>query len=560
MVFEHRFEEAGPRRTKVNRTSTNFVAGIEGEAAEFDIAAAYRLGRNIVNAAEFSRLDLARLETALDPQACANAAGCRVADFFGADRLSDDTLQYITIPKIDRKLRLTEHEFTAGFSRAFNQNNFEAGSVAAGIEFRRSGFSDADDLEVGVIPIGYLGGEGSSGSQTTFAIYSALQKRFDDFFTLPGSVDILLAARAMRPSHKTYIGNFESEIDWSPNSWVSLHARQQIGRRAPDVFDLHYRGPTLYERFSDPCAPQFRENTIDTNCSSEGALGVAPGFVQTANLTTISPIANPDLKPERINSRAYGLTLNPSILFGLNDTSLSVSATWIDIGIKGGIGQQYDELFLCYASISFSSSACAPDPITGEAAIVRDPKTGQTTKFIRRLQNLTDFSWRGLDLELKYRQELPPDFPAEAIWLSALHTYTHRVTRSVTRAELEHFSQGDPIVAPIRLDGLIDHPHHRTLFSAGATKGAFSVAIFGTRRGAARTADIEFDNVQLSPAWYVDLSGRVDIGQKSYLQLSIENVGDKQPEISAFNDFGNFAPQYYDPIGRRFSISFKSEL
>lgn len=548
IVFDHRYAELGPRRHQIDRRYIDLATGVEtASASGASFSMTYRFAHNRVVTRDSDRIDHHRLEIALDPALCGATPGCSLVDFFTTPEISREALDFIVIPEIRRTIAIEEHEFATAYGRPLRFGGDIDGKFAAGVELRRAILTDRDEIPAGAAPIGYLGGADNSGAVNSFEAYAEIESPLFHFDRFPGEIEGSLAFRTTKSSLFDYSMNFEAGVDWRPIDGVHLFTRQHIGERTPDLIELFSVGPTLETSYFDPCGadPSEQSPIVQANCASSGPLGVGAGFTQLTPLASATFYGNPDIEPEKVRSAAYGAALSPTELFTQIPGRMEITATWLDFDISEAIMQFSDVLDACYSSPGLSSPACGFNPRTGLPSILRDPATRQIVSFDEVLQNVGGLKWRGLDLELRYAVQ-PERMPLiDSLWFSALHTYTDRV----------EFSNG--YGSAIRLDGLIDYPNHRTLLSAGAGAGRLSFAAYANRRGRVRTAMVDLPEAKIPAALYLDTTIRFDVTDQAYIQASIQNITDKEPAITAFNDIGNFAPEYYDPIGRRYALSVR---
>jgi outer membrane receptor protein involved in Fe transport len=547
VVFEHRYAELGPRRQQVDRRHLDIATGLrfgEDDARNFSLT--YRFGRNRTTSREKDRVDLNKLKIALDPTQCAVTPSCSLVDFFTAPEISSAALDFISLKEIRRELTIEEHEIAAAASTPLSFGDNFDGRATAGFEFRRAAFKDQDLTPGDAAPVGYLGGADTKEVVSTVDAYAEVETpllRSDGF---PGAVDGSLAVRITQSPNFDVATNFEAGVDWRPVEGVTLFTRQHVGERTPDIMEMFSTGPTLESFFTDPCGfdPSDQSPAVKTNCASAGPLGVGAGFVQTAPLASSTFYGNPDLKPERVRSGAYGITLSPTDIFASLSGRMQLTATWLDFDIRDAITNPINTLDDCFSSDSFSSPACGLNPRTGAPSILRDPVTRQIVSYDSVLFNGGEFEWSGLDLEFRYVFQPEILSFADSVWVSVLHTYTDHVASTQYGSET-------------RLDGLINFPHHRTLASAGVEAGRWSFVAYANRRGKTLTARSSRPEARVPAALYLDLTGRFDVTDSAYIQASVKNLTDKKPAITAFNSVGNFAPEFYDPVGRRFFLSVK---
>ncbi len=547
VVFEHRFVELGPRRQQVDRRHIDVTAGVRiGEDDTRSAALTYRFGSATTKSRESDRVDLNKLNIALDPSKCAITHGCSAVDFFTAPAISQAAIDFITIPQVKRTLTIEEHEVSAAASRTFLFDSDNEGRASAGIEYRSATFMDRDMAPDGSAIIGYIGGANLSESLETIDGYAELETPLFYSDTFPGDLDASLAVRLTYSPNFDFAGNFEAGFDWRPLPGVSFFTRQHVGERTPDIIEMYSIGPTLETLFIDPCGadPADQSATVRANCESNGPLGAGIGFVQTAPLAAVTYYGNPNLKSESVRSSVYGLAISPTEFLSALPGRLQIAASWLDFAIRDAISDPTSILDDCYSSPDFASPLCGVNPRTGRLSIARDPNTRQVVSLDGALFNGGELQWRGLDLELRYAFE-PAYLPfVDSLWISALHTYTDQV---VSRRGGSY----------LRLDGLINHPSHRTLASFGIESGRWSFVTNVNRRGRAVTARSSRSEAKLAAALYLDFAGRFDFTDSTYVQVGVKNITDRKPEITAFNSVGNFAPEFYDPIGRRYSLAVR---
>ncbi len=548
LVFEHRYAELGPRRSDIDRRAVDFAAGVERDDGRGrTLSLSYRFGRNAAVTRDNARIDAGRLRTALDMTACAATAGCAPVDFFTAPEISGAALSFVVTPELQRKLTISEHEVAAAGALALDFGGDKEGRFAAGLEFRRTSFSDQDRTPADVEPIGYFRSENFDVDLETYDAYAQFDADLVRAGGFPGELDGSLAARFTGSSRHDAVFNFEAGLEWRPAPGVTLFSRQHFGERAPDLIELFSLGPSLEQAFVDPCGlpPSRQSEAVRANCASEGPLGVGPGFVQTDPLATMTLYGNPALRPERARSAVYGLSLSPEEWIPSLQGRLELSAAWYDFKITDAVSTEELPLAACYASEGFSSAACGVNPRTGAPSIVRNPVTRQLESVDFTLRNEAAFEWRGLDLEFRYAGE-PAFLPfADLVWVSALHTYADRVVSDAGTGMRE------------RLEGLIDFPRHRTLATVGLETGPWTFVAYANRRGRVLTIRSDEPEARVPAAFYLDLTARLNLSDQTYLQAGVQNVADLEPAITAYNDTGNFAAEFYDPIGRRYVASFR---
>jgi outer membrane receptor protein involved in Fe transport len=227
---------------------------------------------------------------------------------------------------------------------------------------------------------------------------------------------------------------------------------------------------------------------------------------------------------------------------------MRLSATWLSYSIDNLVSAAANPLDACYSSIAFSSASCGVNPHTGLPLIRRDPATEQVVAIESLLMNGGEYRWKGLDFEFDYVVE-PARGPIDRVWISGLHTLA-------LKAESRQIDQ----TAAMRLDGLAANPRNRSRVSIGAETGPLALNLFVQRRGRVSTiANFDIPETRIPAVTTVDLTARFEIRDKAVVTFGVENLTDRDAPLAAFAGptGGNTYPEYYDLVGRRFSIGVR---
>ncbi|MEE2692573.1 MAG: TonB-dependent receptor plug domain-containing protein [Pseudomonadota bacterium] len=551
ILFDHRYAEFGPRRQNVTRRYIDMRAGVEfAEAADEFISLSYRYGLSGSHTREVGRIDRNLLMTALDPAACSAAPGCALADFFDPGGLSAATRDFIMAPPVQRDTSIEEHEIIAFARKRIGTGLPDEGRAYAGVEVKRSALSDRDLTPQSAIVIGSFSTIGVEEALTTADAYAGLDLPLFRSAGLPGAVDMSAVLRETFSSAFDSSLNFEGAMTWEPIEGVKLFTRQHVGHRTPNVVELYNIGQTTEETFVDPCGPGVADGdpVIIVNCASGPPFGVGSDFDVVEVLAAATFYGNPDLKPEKLRTRVFGLAVSPTDLMPEMPGELQIAANWLDYRINNAIVGEYDPLTDCYTSVDLSSTACAINPRSGRPSIVRDQESGRIVAVESLLTNGGLFAWRGLDMELQYALEPDNLGPIDRLWVNGVHSFAERVETVSTSG------------AVTKLDGLVDFPRHRTLAILGIESGKLEFAAIVHRRGKVLTRRLEEPAARIEPAVYLDASLRYELDDGAYVKLGVENITDKSPPIAAFSDLANTYPQYYDIAGRSYSLSVQMKF
>ena len=257
----------------------------------------------------------------------------------------------------------------------------------------------------------------------------------------------------------------------------------------------------------------------------------------------VSSIGNPQLRPEAIESIIFGFDVDlGDLLFSASD-QLRFSAYWTSNNVYGFINQPVDPVYWCYRTSDFASPACGENELTGRPAIVRDPVTAQIVQNDIFPINNYNYGWRGLDAEFQYQHDFGGDGWIDKLWVMGMHTYTQRVK---VWGELTETRDGA---------GLIYYPKQDSTLSLGASNDTISIAVLGKRRGRGSVGIADIPTFHAPPKYYLDANIRLNLADGAYVQLGVFNVTNTQPPVLAGAVLSNTFANFYDVIGRRFSLS-----
>ena len=543
IVISRRLSEFGPRLNLNERRYNNAVFGVQIEPREdTQFTVHYRYGRNSLFSQTGFRLNRDALLLALDTPTCAVTSGCTSINLFETGGFPPGAVSNIRELGPERKVRLTEHEFSARYSTKLS-NVLNNTSVSAGILVQRSkadSFVQNEDIE-------FL----SSFTDTNFS-ESLTSAEFDIGLQAPiltqksvlGFLDLNTHYRAVISSEFETAHNVETDLQWRPLDGLIFSGGIGIGRRTPNVTEAFFIGRTRSGFFLDPCT--LEDPAIAENCASNTPLGVAPGFQQTTMVLPQTTFGNPELELEKSRNWRAGIILEPHRLWPAFPGNLTLSATWIDHRVQNYVTNPGPILVDCFSSENFSSRSCGANPQTGEPLIARDPVTQQLITADTFLRNDGSLEWRGLDLEAQYIFR-PRNWPvADRIWVSGIHTYIDRTIRTRDNGDI------------INNTGNAAFPNHRSLLSMGISNGPFDLSALANRRGRAQTSTLSITEAQLPIVTTFDVAARYSLNERTKASFRIENVTDKEPPLVAFSGGPNTLPQHYDIFGRRFSIGLKT--
>ncbi|MEL6359655.1 MAG: TonB-dependent receptor [Pseudomonadota bacterium] len=544
IVITRRFEEVGPRRDDINRTYANAYAGLEKDFSEDTyFTAFYRFGFAGVRRDEFNRVDRGRLGISLNESACALVAGCAPLDIFSGNG-SQAAADFIRADPSTGRYQVREHELYAALQQSLTRGILRGGTLSVDASVRHAGldFLSADLPSTGVI--GSFVPPETSANLTTGEIGTQITLPLKPSQPMLQEVDFSASYRLTTNNPTGIIHNAGTSLTWKPFKALSLFASASRGARPPTIIELFFVGQGQDERFIDPCglAANSVPETVVANCQSDGPLGVPTEFQQTSPSTFFQSVGNPALDSEEITTWRAGASLN------LNRSipgELLLYGAWHDYRVDDFIERGTNTLTSCYLSVGLSDAACGSNANAGGNLIQRDPQTGQVTTVFTQLTNTGELRWQGADAELRYAYQPEVRRGFDRLWLSALHTYTDRVS----------FTSVDG--TDQRFEGTVNYPHNRTLVLAGIDWSGITLSTLIDRRGSVVTDLSGLDRARIPAVTTADLSAKFDIGDQSTVVFSVQNILDRDPPIGIYGTVGLVPAEHYDLIGRRFSLNIR---
>ena len=108
--------------------------------------------------------------------------------------------------------------------------------------------------------------------------------------------------------------------------------------------------------------------------------------------------------------------------------------------------------------------------------------------------------------------------------------------------------------------GRPEFPRGRTLVAIGAEADQLSVSVLMRRRGSVRTSDEPVPQARIPAVTTFDMSAGWAFTEKAALVLAVRNIADRPPPIAAFVGGNGVLAEYYDLVGRRFSVAVSAQF
>ncbi len=363
-------------------------------------------------------------------------------------------------------------------------------------------------------------------------------------------------------------GSYKYGGEWEPVKSIRFRGMVQLATRAPNVNELFAPQTTgLSNLASDPCELKLinaaEANTAGTLSNLCRLTGVPASVIGSLDKPSAGQInrqtgGNPNLGPEEAKTKTIGFVIEPL-------PKLAISLDYYKIDITKAISSPTttDVLDGCY-SPKFNPSYTLNDSC---ALIGRSTANGSfngvdSKGVVTNASNLGKQSTAGYDLSIKYQ------LPMTALGLDAKHgrldlgldmNKTTSYHAQPTPASIDRSCLGYYSVA-------CGGPTYKNKFNQRTawTVGEF---VFGYNWRYVSGVIEEPGGTNFLPAYakidaysYFDLSAVWNFNKNIRLNLSINNAANKTPPVvgstigSTGTNSGNTFPQYYDAVGRYFSV------
>lgn len=368
------------------------------------------------------------------------------------------------------------------------------------------------------------------------------------------SLELNLQGRYSEFSNFDGATTYKAGVNYSPARDVRFRLSYGTSFRAPDIIELYGGGIGATGALTDPCnAGGLRavNPTVAANCD---ALGVPNDFQQASVALPQRSGGNPNLRPEKGETRTFGVVLTPAALPGLSLTADYYHIEITDVITAGGLSEF---LPACYADPGFLARASNPADI----CFGFDSRPGATRELGRlnnpRL-NLQTLEASGVDAMIDYAFDAVPGVPGS-------------LSLSLRGSWLESFVDGTGVErVGTFINGVVGdsaYPRWRGYFDLQYELEDWTVRWSTNYTKSMRDSGYgtsvpvnNFKNYRGTPDYYVH-NALVRWSGVSGLEVSfgINNVFDKDPPY-AFVTTRNTLPAMFDQLGRYYfgsmSVSF----
>lgn len=588
MQVNRRITENGPRINEFNNQTSQYTFGLKGAVpflANWSYDAYMSSGQADQVSSRVNWGSLARSRQALDAistTACQNTAnGCVPLNVFGAEgSITAAQLGFFNVTAIQNqkvKQKIMSAALSGDLGALKSPLAKSPFSVAIGAESRKLFGGNASDgpsqVQGEVLGTGAPLPDRSGTLKLNEGFVEAVLPLVEGA-AFARSINLEAGYRATDfstgRSGKNY-GSWKLGADWSPVKGLRFRAMQQRATRAPNVNELFAPVVSGLSNLAvDPCqgssinsAEANTPGTISNLCLQTGVPLAQFGAVPTPSAGQINVVAggNPNLGPEEADTTTIGLVFEPEALVGFSMT-LDYYRIEINKAVSSATASQV--MSGCYAtsqnpSRSFNSLC---------ALVLRSPldgtlNGGSAPGVVTSQSNLGQIWTSGVDLGVNYQLPLrnlglDPKWGRLNLSLNANFT---------DKWEIQTIP-GVPLLECLGVYGLnCGGPTskvkfvQRTVWNVGDWTLRYDWRYQGaaTEEPGGTTFLPEYSSIKAYS--YIDVKADWNVSKNLKLSLSVANLLDKKPPVvgstiaTTGTNSGNTFPQWYDVVGRYFTVA-----
>ncbi len=374
------------------------------------------------------------------------------------------------------------------------------------------------------------------------------------------------------------VDTYKALFDWAPISKVRFRGGHQVANRAPNIGELFLSKTqtVTFNAVGDLCSetnfvsgfsanPGRNPNAAQVKAICElqmGAVGAQvyydPGNVASQpagpGLALANTVGNPELDHETAGTNTFGAVIQLK-----NRTSLSID--YWDIAIDNMISAQSAQSVLtqCFspaANPSFSATAPAC------TQILRNPLNGALSAVDVTYTNDASIETSGVDVQLNWGTAIPRGNLNLSLFASFLDSTKARLNPHAPWVEYKG------TFGPVGVSGVQGGAYdYRTFTTVSYFTGNWNLSLRWRHLPSIEAAAAATDPTQttLPTGAYdiFDLSGGMNFGSRWSLRYGIDNLFDRQPEVT---DATPWSPgsatnaNFYDVLGRAAYIGASMKL
>lgn len=590
--LRRRFTELGPRLQNFENQLFQYTVGLRGPILDgWDYDAYWSRGQSdqtrlLGNWGSFSRVRQALLAT--NPDTCTNTAnGCVPLNLFGPEgSITPEMLDFINLTAL-QQTQVVQEVGSVSVSGDLGDLRSPATAlpigVAFGLEHRRVTAStlsdDASQIQNEILGTGAPTPD-RSGSFKLNELYAELLAPL--VTDAPGIHSLVLEAGIRRSEFSTTSSrSFTTSklgLSYEPTQELRFRTMLQRATRAPNVNELFAPEVTGLSNLAvDPCqgdsinqAEANTPGTLSNLCRQTGVPQAAIGSLPAPAAGQINVLSggNPNLGPEKADTLTVGFVWQPSLV-----ERLTLTLDYYDIDLKDAVSSpsSADIINDCYdAARNPNREFNAACQLIGRSPITGDLNAGDARGVALLQSNLGKVRTSGIDFGALYALDLPDPTLGSlsfALNVTRVSKWEFQATPSSINRDCLGFysvacsnniyklkgnlrttwtlSDYDVSLNWRYLDGLDVEPLSRPPPSPSNPNGGFLPA---------------FESI--GSYSYFDLTGQWRVLPNARLTLTINNLFDKDPPSvgntigATATNSGNTFPQFYDTIGRYYTLGF----
>jgi iron complex outermembrane receptor protein len=219
------------------------------------------------------------------------------------------------------------------------------------------------------------------------------------------NVELSLSGRHTKVNSYGEDDTYKIGLNWQIVPSLRVRATKGTSFRAPALFELYKNAETSFatQRSIDPCirwgqnlAQGNIQQSVADNCAADGISATHAGAGSSATITAAG--GKGTLEAETSKAVTYGLIWTPSF------ADLNVAVDYFEIEVNDEITQLGAAQIVdgCYSSLTF-----ATEPLCN--LFTRTPGSNLISTVTDNYLNIAEQANRGIDLTVRYGQELPWD-------------------------------------------------------------------------------------------------------------------------------------------------------
>jgi hypothetical protein len=372
---------------------------------------------------------------------------------------------------------------------------------------------------------------------------------------------------------------YKALIDWVITDRIRFRGGRQIANRAPNIGEL-FQASEQFAPFTfvqgDPCSTRdpaqlaYTANPAINGARAARVQALCSQLMGVQGATTF--YGDPSLQPNTLQvARISNLQGNPNLLSEEAETltagivasigeNVSLTIDWWQIGITNMIAEEFGDIL--YENCLDEDTNPTYDPTHPACMrLVRDPVSGANSTISTTFNNEQQVDLAGYDVQLNWGREMGPG----SLNLNFLATIAdHTKTRPSPTAEWFDYKGSS---GPSNIRSVNSYSYdYRLLTSVSYDLSKWNASVRwrflpSIQSEAAVRTLVSLDE-PTGDYNIFDGSARLRIGSKAELRFGIDNIFNVEPEIT-FKETGRYSGEgdtnenFYDFLGRRWYLGYK---